>query len=270
MNNGGYKLIIVEGEDREKDLFESLENFFFKKDKLKYINLPAKQNIYMLWNILKQDEFQTDMVEILRENVDGAGELLNGISRDDIDEIFLFFDFDVHQDNIPKRVLEEMSAGDIIKQLLAVFNNETEFGKLYISYPMIEAIRDLSLKGCHTYSSRCTIKNNELTNYKNKSGENNPLGDVRKYNREVWQNIFEAFAMRISCLFSLTKVISFEKYRNIVEPLNIYIIQEKRFLPDETFILSAIPEFILDYFKKNFWRSLVKVSKLHKDASCLK
>ena len=51
MNNGGYKLIIVEGEDREKDLFESLENFFFKKDKLKYINLPAKQNIYMLWNI---------------------------------------------------------------------------------------------------------------------------------------------------------------------------------------------------------------------------
>ena len=269
MNNGGYKLIIVEGEVREKDIFESVEQFFFNKEKLKYINLPAKQNIYMLWNILNKDEFQTDMVEILRENVDVAKELLKGITRNDIDEIFLFFDFDIHQDNIPKSVLKELSVDDIIKQLLGVFNNETEFGKLYISYPMIEAVRDLNLQGCHTYSINCTVKNDELSQYKNRSGENNPLGEIKKYSKESWQNILEAFAMRVSCLYSLTKVISFEKYKNDIDPLNIYLKQEERFLPDETFILSAIPEFILDYFKKNFWRSWIRVSKLHKDNTCL-
>ena len=96
MNSGGYKLIVVEGEDRENIVLESVEAFFFKKDKLKYINLPAKQNIYMLWNILKEDDFQTDIVEVLRDNVDGVSEKLSGVARDDIDEVFLFFDFDIH------------------------------------------------------------------------------------------------------------------------------------------------------------------------------
>lgn len=32
--------------------------------------------------------------------------------------------------------------GDVINQMLESFDNETENGKLYISYPMVEALKD--------------------------------------------------------------------------------------------------------------------------------
>lgn len=48
MNDGDYILMIVEGEVKEVNIINHVENFFDKKDKFKYINLPARQNIYML------------------------------------------------------------------------------------------------------------------------------------------------------------------------------------------------------------------------------
>ena len=156
---------------------------------------------------------------------------------------------------------KNISATQAIADMLTVFDNETEFGKLYISYPMIEAIRDLSLDGCHTYSEECTIDNNELITYKNVSGENNPLGDIKKYNKETWQQIIEIFALRVSCLFSLSSVIGFDMYKKCISPKTIYERQEQKYLPVKTFILSAVPEFILDYFKINFWKSWVKIKK---------
>lgn len=257
MSKGGYKLIVVEGEDREDIVFECLETFFFKKDKLKYINLPAKQNIYMLWTILKKDDFQTDIVEVVRDNVAGAEEILLGITRDDIDEVFLFFDLDIHQNNLPTYI----SPSQAISDMLLTFDNETEFGKLYISYPMIEAIRDINLDSCHTYSGQCTINNDELSTYKNVSGDNNPLSHIKRYDKETWQQIIEIFTLRVSCLFALPTVITYEMYKNDVTPKTIYKKQEQKYLPNKTFILSAVPEFILDYFNSSFWKSWVKLKK---------
>lgn len=60
-----------------------------------------------------------------------------GLSREDFSEVYLFFDYDAHQTNLGKAVNE-----DVIRQMLESFDNETENGKLYISYPMVEALRD--------------------------------------------------------------------------------------------------------------------------------
>lgn len=139
MNDGDYILMIVEGEVREVNIINHVENFFDKKDKFKYINLPARQNIYMLWKVLKEDDFQTDIIEIIREKVEGADKILSGISRDDISETYLFFDLDAQQKNLP---YGEDNAITVISEMLDSFDNETESGKLYISYPMIEALRD--------------------------------------------------------------------------------------------------------------------------------
>ncbi len=59
---------------------------------------------------------------------------LENISKDQIAEIYLFFDYDKHASN---------SSDEKIKKMLEVFDNETEKGKLYISYPMIEAIKHI-------------------------------------------------------------------------------------------------------------------------------
>lgn len=41
MGESDYKLIIVEGEKREIDIFEQIETFFIQKEKFRYVNLPA-------------------------------------------------------------------------------------------------------------------------------------------------------------------------------------------------------------------------------------
>lgn len=35
---------------------------------------------------------------------------------------------------------------DILCEMLETFNNETELGKLYVSYPMIESIKEIGVK----------------------------------------------------------------------------------------------------------------------------
>ena len=98
----------------------------------------ARENIYMLWKKLKADDFDTDIIEVLRESNKKIREQLEGLSRDDFSEVFLFFDYDAHQTNLGKS-----DDGDVINHMLESFDNETENGKLYISYPMVEALREI-------------------------------------------------------------------------------------------------------------------------------
>lgn len=256
------KLIILEGKVREVDIFEHMEKFFFRKEKIKYINLPAEQNIYMLWQKLKADEFQTDLVEILRESLPSAKKLLEGITRENIDEIYLFFDFDAQQNNLPQS--KGVNIKDVVAEMLDTFNNETEAGKLYISYPMIESLRDFSGKGCSTHSGNCYIETANLSKYKHLSGANNPIADIKKYKIDDWQKILKIFAMRLSCLFTFPEIISYEKYRQTASPITIFEKELEWFKQGKTFILSAVPEFLLDYFKLSFWQSSIKGKKLNK------
>lgn len=63
---------------------------FFAHGNFKIITLPAGQNIYMLWKKLKEDDFDTDIIEVLREDYKELEEQLNGLSRDVFSEVYLF------------------------------------------------------------------------------------------------------------------------------------------------------------------------------------
>ena len=143
MENKDYKVFIVEGKAREPLIIDNILKVFFKQVKFKIITLPAGQNIYMLWKKLKEDDFDTDIIEVLREENEELKEQLAGLQRDDFSEIYLFFDYDGHQKN-----LGEFDSKDAIEQMLISFDNETENGKLYISYPMVEALRDFEEGQC--------------------------------------------------------------------------------------------------------------------------
>ena len=111
MANKDYKAFIVEGEAREPLIIDNISKVFFKHVNFKIITLPAGQNIYMLWKKLKEDDFDTDIIEVLREEHEELKEQLEGISRDDFSEVYLFFDYDGHQNNLSgeekKRYFEE-------------------------------------------------------------------------------------------------------------------------------------------------------------------
>lgn len=83
MADKDYKAFIVEGEAREPLIIENISKVFFQRVNFKIITLPAGQNIYMLWKKLKEDDFDTDIIEVLREEHEELKEQLEGINRED-------------------------------------------------------------------------------------------------------------------------------------------------------------------------------------------
>ena len=262
------KLFIVEGEKRDFRFIETMTKLFFSRGKFesRIINLPAAQNIYMLYKKLEKDNFETDLVEILRDTVETAREKLDGISRQDVDEIFMFFDYDVHQDNFGHG--EAKSAVEAIKQMLDFFDNETENGKLYISYPMVEALYDYKDSECEPYSS-CFIRTSEISNYKKLSGRGNPKASLPSMGIVDWEMILKVFALRVKCMFEIEKL-DFDFYRSNVTPSSIHDIQQAYLNKNkEVFVLSAFPEFLFDYFRVKFWKTHATLRNF-KFTSCAK
>ena len=99
-------IFIYEGVKAEEKLLSNLaEVFFSSMADVSILNCPAEGNIYMLWNRLKKDDFETNVVDVLKEMSMVAKERLKGERASDFSEIYLFFDYDGHNDNIPKEYL---------------------------------------------------------------------------------------------------------------------------------------------------------------------
>lgn len=257
-------LFIAEGEKRDVRFLRSLAARFMPGSrKVETLILPAARNIYMLYKELEKDGFEVDVVELLRESCSAVAEKLKDLRRSDIDEVYLFFDFDPQHF---KRIglptaLPQIS--EVLKTMLRVFDNETEFGKLYISYPMIEALYDYKRGGilCAAHSE-CYLPFECLADYKRLSGEDNPIANAHE---PQWSELFNVFTLRARCLFGLSNL-DFAEYRNCITPLSLYEVQEQLLEKSGmVFGLSALPEFLLDYFGEEFW-----ITNVHVDKSALR
>lgn len=250
------KLFIVEGENRDyRFLNEMLRCFMVGKYKTAVVAIPAAQNLYMLYEKLAEDDFETDVVEVLRESVPEACDRLKGICRREIDEVYLFFDLDAHQNNLPSGGVD---AYDVIEQMLHFFDNETEHGRLYINYPMVEALYDFRRGQCEAFS-KCYVPVDFGEEYKRLVSEGNMVS-ASHMGFEQWKDAIEVFAVRVKCLLGLEEL-SFDLYRKTVTTISIF--ESERTLCENTasvFVLCAFPEFLLDYFRVDFWNSRVRMS----------
>lgn len=198
MADKDFKAFVVEGEAREPLIIENISKVFFHHGNVEIITLPAGENIYMIWKKLKDDHFETDIIEVLREGNEEIRKQLCGLTRDDFSEVYLFFDYDAHQNN-----LGESDDKDVIDQMLMSFDNETENGKLYISYPMVEALRDYRPGICGN-KDNCFVSISELGDYKNNSALHSFNPHFRKYDFDIWREVIDVFAMRLSCLLGFS------------------------------------------------------------------
>lgn len=241
-------LFVVEGIKREIDLFKNFADVFFSdKSDVITISAPADMNIYMLYDVLKADDFETDIVEVIKEKSPEAREILKDYTRDSFAEIYLFFDFDAHANNLKKK--DNVEA---LKEMLEAFNNETELGKLYISYPMVEALRDHVADSCEVISGGCYRNRMSFGNYKEDSAKNSFNNDVGKYDYPKWMSIVRNYVYRMSCLFS-KKALERDEFVNANDPLSIFDKQMIAYeLSDNIFVLSCLPEFLIDYSEK-YW-----------------
>ena len=130
-------LFVLEGEQPEGNIVARLQKAFpeeladLSSDLVKIV---FSSNIYSLYGKLKDDDGFLDVVEVLKEQHTDDDDLQD-LDSEAVSQVFLFFDLDIH--GLAQSI--EQSCEQLC-ELVKFFNNETENGKLFLSYPMVEVV----------------------------------------------------------------------------------------------------------------------------------
>ena len=107
-------------------------------------------------------------------------------------------------------------------------------------------------------AENCFISVAKMNNYKFMSAKRSFYPHFKDYNISIWKNLIEVFALRISCLMNSANTIAYEQYVKCVNPFEIYKIEAAEIQNCRVFVLSAFPEFLVDYFGIKLWKTCVK------------
>lgn len=138
-------LFLLEGADTEPRILTNLKSKFFDETTNVIVKTTFDKDIYQLYEKLKADPFQ-DIVELIRSSSTRNKTRLGGLIRTDIVSVFLLFDYDGHATKASNEKIEEM---------IEFFDDDMENGKLFISYPMAEAVRDFGNQ--YSHKENCTL-----------------------------------------------------------------------------------------------------------------
>lgn len=129
-------LFIFEGAKYEPPLYEGIKALFFPRSNDQVI-CSFCSSIYTFYKRLKDDfDGFADVVDVLKAELmktDPENEIFKYKSAD-FESVYLFFDYDFYNGNLETKNRQ-------VEELLEYFNEETENGRLFISYPMIESIQ---------------------------------------------------------------------------------------------------------------------------------
>lgn len=249
--------IIYEGVKAEKELFENIgKTFFSANTEITVFTFPADGNIYMLWERLKKDDFETDVISIVKEmcksyNIENAED----IKASEFSEIYLFFDYDIHNNNLRKEHRQE----DVLLEMFQTFNNETEYGKLYISYPMVESIKDISFEKRDYNTFYITV--DESRDYKALVSQGpQEYSNYDKITREMWLAVCDASKKRASLIVTFNSMCEYVQFIEVITQNKIYEMQREHYVKNNSCIavLNSIPLFLLEYFKEEFWNEAIQ------------
>ena len=245
--------IISEGEKTEKQIINNLQrNFPAFSNKI--IFLSYKTNIYKLFKEIERDE-DIDIINLLKERQIKANEVredvqeidVSNINSDNISQIYLFFDYDGHTDN---------ASDEEIVKMLNKFDNETENGKLYISYPMVEALKHIKKDNLDV--NNYLVKAKIRINYKNLVSLNTDYENLVNLTKENW--IFIIYENLKRCLFLFEiKNINYEIYSKRIDQESIFNKQLDKYISKEekVLVLSAFLFFLIEYFGEEFFSLVV-------------
>lgn len=124
-------LFVFEGGKAEPMLFDSIGELFLSKEEL--CVLKCEHDLPTLYSNLRANEYDLFRSLPFKEN----NIYLPEDKRLDtlFSQIFLFFDYDF------QNRLGTQKVNGILDEMLDFFSDETENGKLYINYPMIESLK---------------------------------------------------------------------------------------------------------------------------------
>lgn len=249
-------LFVFEGKETESRYVSSLNENILGKTTI--IECVYAGDIYQLY-ATKSTDSDLDTFELLKErckisDLHKSKAVLDKYTRDDIAEIYLFFDYDGHATK---------ADDEKIKEMLTMFDNETEQGKLYISYPMVEAIKHIKdFSEDNVLEVKCKGQNcpaidqcdnreacKKEPHYKSKSGMEclSILNQIRKYDKDLWIKIIMVHLSRMNDIVND----SYHYPSKLEHQTSIFESQLRKFISKEcptVAVLSAFPVFIHDYF----------------------
>ena len=241
-------LFVLEGKQPEGNVVSRLQKAFpeelsdLSSDLVKVI---FASNIYSLYGKLKDDDGFLDVVEVLKEQYTDDEELQN-LDRDAVSQVFLFFDLDIH--GLAQST--EQSCEQLC-ELVNFFNNETENGKLFLSYPMAEAINICDVENGLMSDDRKLFSIDKCVNDGFKHFADNLNRDsktiCRANSRENWLIISKANYEKAMWLMHLT---SEELFSVLDQMQQAAILQhQQKLIKNDGVVatLSAFPFFLLEY-----------------------
>jgi hypothetical protein len=225
-------LFIFEGPKTEKSITDNLTEFFVNENTV--ITCAYCTTIYKMYNDISEDEY-LDTFSLVKD-MDANKDTLKGFKRSDFAQIYMFFDYDGHATN---------ASDEKLNDLLKFFNEETEKGKLYISYPMVEALKHIeSIETFRDLKVACK----DFENYKKIVSDNclECFKHFYLYNLNTWKIIIDSHLKKMNELVN-----SIYEFPNaIVDQLTIFNKQiERHIIIDKTVVvLSSFPIFLHDYY----------------------
>ena len=207
------------------------------------VKIVFSSNIYSLYGKLKDDDGFLDVVEVLKEQHTDDEELQN-LDRESVSQVFLFFDLDIH--GLAQSTEQSCEQLD---ELLNFFDNETENGKLFLSYPMVEVVNICDQSNGLMSEDRklfkiCDCEGDGFKHFVNDLNRDSKT-ICRANCRENWLIICKANYEKAQWLMKLpTRTLSLEQMQ---QPT---ILQHQQVLIKNEGVvatLSAFPFFLLEY-----------------------
>lgn len=242
-------LFVFEGTRTEPKVFDRVKDLYFKDDNPVIFYSFFDAELFQLCQKIKEDEY-IDLIELLKDRHKDNHEI------DDIEfsEIYLFFDHDAHSH--PELTQKEYY--DELKSLFDIFDNETEQGKIYISYPMIEAFKDCKTLEEDDLECSCFQSISDNVNYKELAAERS---DFNIRDKDQWDKLIGISYLRA---LKLVDAVFDSSEFNLIPQGSIYEHQYVKHVSklNEIMILSAIPLFLLDYYGQSLYREF-NISELN-------
>lgn len=209
-----------------------------------------------------------DIVTILKKKIisEKDTKLEDIHRRSDVSQIYLFFDYDRHNSEDCRIPDEE------IQKMLDFFDDETsDYGKLYISYPMVESIyyfkTELPDNNYYTYTSKTSLgrrfkeKVNKDSHYKNldflafKTSRKKHLVTIPSSNividniKQNWLYLLELNVKKANYICS--NVLDYPENKEAICSKEIFKNQLIKYVNrnQEVSILNSFPLFLYEYKK---------------------
>lgn len=240
MSKNNYILMVFEGEKTEKLIFDSLKKYFLNDKENRIIYSFHCGEIYSLCNKLQKDEDET-LFFILKEKLQDKNPILKDILVEYVESIYLFFDYDNHAPTADDSKLQNM---------IEYYDDEFDNGKLFISYPMVEAIKHLKKGIDFKDTTAISEKQYKQIARNNCNATLKQLGEVEiNLSKIDWQYIIIEHCKKSN--FIVNENFNFPD--KIIKQIEIFTKQKEKYIDcdNKVSVISSFPLFLLDYYGIN-------------------